>query len=244
MASRGLSEVLSDFSAPSAVEPRKPAGAFSLLDNRAETKSPTQFVHWPVASSVDVADPSPEPAPQFLDVDDGETPVFTVDDTDSDDALQLAGGADERPVELMDQEIAQLREAHAVELAMARDEAADRELDALSGRLTGLEDALLTRLETGVAEVLANVFGNKIADESLVMLCKWLKARLVQHGLMQVEITGPKQLTDKLKQLIGDETDHYRVVESDAIDIQVEIDGEVLSTRLGEWRRMVEDCLR
>lgn len=244
MASRGLSEVLSDFSAPSAVEPRKPAGVFSLLDNRAERPSPTQFVHWPVASSVDVADPSPEPAPQFLDVDFGEAPDFADNDSNSDDAQQLAGGADEHPDQLIDQEIVQLREAHAAELARVRDEAADRELEALSSRLTGLEDALLTRLETGVAEVLANIFGDNIADESLIMLCKWLKARLVQHGLMQVEITGPKKLTDRLKQLIGDETDRYRIVESDATDIQVEIDGEILSTRLGEWRRMVEDCLR
>ncbi len=244
MASRGLSEVLSDFTAAPAGERRQHTGAFSLLGNQADRSARAEFVQWPIGSAERIRQPPDDPVPHISDIADVGFPSLAEDEQTSDGARDAVGGSDELPDRAPDQEIAQLREEHAAEIARIRREVADGELGALSHRLTNLECVLLEQLEASVASVLGRVFGDEIADESLIMLCKWLKARLAQPGLMQVEISGPKELTAKLMQQLDDSTDRYRIIENDSADIRVEINGEVLSTRLGEWRRMAEDCLR
>lgn len=258
MTARALAEVLSDFSGNAESSSSGPASVFIPLKNSEAEPGPAEFVQWPVAA-VNQNEVQSEGLSEIVERDDGyQIPFSDAPEVHPDRSAVLAETSatdqhepSEAPDDLLEsasdhaeQEIARIRADHAAELEKVRQECADRQLAELAERFTEAEAKLLRQLETGVAKTLADLLGDRIADESLSMVCKWLKARIEQPGLQQVEISGPNELNLKLMRMLGESTDQYKITENESPDIQIDVDGEVLSTRLGEWKKMVEGCLR
>lgn len=258
MAARALAEVLSDFAEGADVLSAKPARDFEPLNGVDVKPGPAEFIQWPVVPANDGEPHSAEIGQPIETIDDYHATLLDLQGLSSDDqpdvkeptgadAIDPADAiTDDVPEPESDQaaeEIARIRAEHAAELDQLRQEFTDRQMTEMAERLSEAENTLMQQFETGVAKSLAEIFGDRIADESLTMLCKWLKARLSQPGMMQVEISGPKELNRKLIGMLGDNSDKYRITESETVDVQIDVDGEVLSTRLGEWKKMVEGCL-
>ncbi len=258
MTARALAEVLSDFSGNAESSLSGSAAVFIPLKHSEAEPGPAEFVQWPIAAvnqnevqsdglheqlkrDDDYQTPYPETAEVYLD---GSTVPAETNDTEQHGPSEEPDNQLERSTNHAEQEIARIREEHAAELEKVRQECADRQLAEFAERFAEADAGLLRQLEMGVAKTLADLLGERIADESLTMVCKWLKARIEQPGLLQVEISGPKELNLKLMRMLGESTDRYRITENESPDIQIDVDGEVLSTRLGEWRKMVEGCLR
>ncbi|MEX0346156.1 MAG: hypothetical protein AB3N20_14625 [Rhizobiaceae bacterium] len=258
MTSRALAEVLSDFAGNAESSSDGPDTKFIPLKNSDAEPDPAEFVQWPVAAvnqnelqsdelfdTLAQDDGHQTPRPNMAEVYSDQSAVLA--ETSATEQLEPSKETDDQPditSNHAEQEIARIREEHAAELEQVRQECADQQLAEFAERFAEAEARLLRQLETGVAKTLADLLGERIAEESLTMVCKWLKARIEQPGLLQVEISGPTELNLKLMRMLGDGTDKYRITEKDSPDIQIDVDGEVLSTRLGEWKKMVEGCLR
>lgn len=258
MTARALAEVLSDFSGDAEILQSRPVAEFRPLNNSDEDPRLEEFVQWPVAA-VNQNETQSDELIGLLEEDDDYQTDFPDTGEDQSDASSVPAASNisdqQEPSELSDdhvdassndadQEIARIREDHAAELEKVRRESFDQQLAELTERFADAETGLLKQLEAGVAKTLADLLGDQIAEESLTMVSKWLKARIEQPGLLQVEISGPKELNLKLMRMLGESADQYRITENESPDIQIDVDGEVLSTRLGEWRKMVEGCLR
>lgn len=245
MSAHALAETLPDLSDPSAKPDRssKTTG-FSLLGSASVGHAEAEFVQWPIAERLapeESAFPQPDSFSHPEPVE--AAPVFS-EAQESEIAAGALSGDIEELQRRHAEELANLRKEHERALEKIRVEAADQEIAEFSQRVSTVEMEVLAKLEKQVAGVLGQVFGDVIAEQSIEMLCKWLKARLQQPGAMTVELTGPQSLIDKLNNQLGEHEATVKTTESDTGDLYVEIDDEVVATRLGEWRMMVEDCLR
>lgn len=243
MSARNLAQTLPDLSDPFVgSQPRREEG-FSFLGDNNPLVSSTGFAEWPVARATPAGAEDDAPVSDVLAelIDEPQVPEIdrsTHENTDHPPLLDI-DNISRRHAD----EIERLRAEHAEQIETLRQEIADREIDELSQRVSEIQDEALAQLEARVADTLGQVFGEAIAEQSIEMLCKWLKARLQQPGAVLIDLRGPSALTGKIGSKLGDAAPQIRITESESCDLYVEIDGEVLATRLGEWRMMVEDCL-
>lgn len=243
MSARNLAQTLPDLSDPFVGPHSRQEEGFSLLGDSNPLVSRAGFSEWPAVS----------PKAAHLGVTPSESdavPELTVETETAEfdsPSIEIANDPQHAVVDGIKrqhlEEIERLRGEHAEQIESLRQEMADREIAELSLRIADIEGGALRQLEARVADALGQVFGDIIAEQSVEMLCKWLKARVQQPGAILIELKGPKALTEKVTAKLGDATEQVRITDAESLDLYVEIDGEVLATRLGEWRMMIEDCL-
>lgn len=139
-------------------------------------------------------------------------------------------------------EIEALRHKHAEELEARAAEQEAGALSSLAKRLVALEEEIAGIVMSRVAETLTAILGKRIEQDTIRELCEALRPVLQEAGAGTVEVSGPKLLLDKLRLHLSEHTSQMRFTPAEDEDVTATIDEQVLVTRLGEWRKTVEEA--
>lgn len=164
-------------------------------------------------------EPQSEDIPQSVAVET-ESPPLDIAETDSTDV-----GA---------------RSAEALHL---QEEAESRIAGNFAAALSGAEEKLTELVCGSVAGVLAGIVNDELVRRSIEALAGRLQGIAGAGGALRIDVKGPVSLFEKLKAALGEDVPEFRYTEDDTPDLTIEVDSQIVSSRIGEWRQSVEGCL-
>ncbi len=191
----------------------------------------------PAALAVESFAPSfafdPEPSPPAVDVEAERAAAFADGKAAGEAEAKAAWDAERQKLEAKHERMLEnLR--HRLE-----QEAAARFETAFIENL----DVICDRICTQVAPVLAPVLQESLAKKAIAELAKSVKTALQAEKAAQLTITGPASLFEAFKEALGDQAPELRHVESQDLDISVDLDDAVLVTRLSAWAGSLKKVL-
>lgn len=212
-----LSRYLKDFSAPKVELSMMPPKYFPDLD--------TDYT--------DGDRPAPRVVAPQIDIDAERRQAFEQGRTEATAELAFEHG----------NQIADLQAAHAAEIeALTRrfeEEAANR----IVGRFQDMTDALAVSLGDQVARVLAPVMGEALVQHAVTDMAQMIRQGIVAGEGCTITIKGPLALFEALKSSLGEDMPAFRHVETDDIDLAIEMDETILVTRMAAWADTVRKVL-
>ncbi|MCA1403802.1 hypothetical protein I6F26_04190 [Ensifer sp. IC3342] len=176
----------------------------------------------------------------------GARPAMPEIDIDAERRDAFAQGRAEASAELVfehEREIAELKARHAEEM-----EALTRHLeDEFAGRLANKVAEMTDRLALGLGDQTARVLA-PVMEEALLKRAIEDLAQMVRQGLgagegCVITVKGPLTLFEALKRHMPDHTTLFRHIETNDIDLAVEMGDAVLVTRMAAWSDTVRKVL-
>ena len=139
--------------------------------------------------------------------------------------------------------LASQREAHAREieniLATAGGEAAARMLETLEG----MEERLVAVTSAATARILGSIVSDDIRKRCIEELAQTIRRAAGDDETIRIRVKGPQPLFAALVEHLGDWAVHLEHVESDGMDLTVDINETVFETRLAEWSASLMEAL-
>jgi hypothetical protein len=172
-------------------------------------------------------------------------PVMPEIDIDAERSEAFAKGRAEASAELAlehQKEIADLRARHAEEIDALKQRLEEQAAARIAAGFGEMADRLALALGDQAARVLAPVMDEALAKRAVENL-----AGMVRHGLaagegIAITVRGPLALFEALKALLPEAT-AFRHVESDDVDLTVEMGEAILVTRMAAWSDTVRKVL-
>jgi hypothetical protein len=135
------------------------------------------------------------------------------------------------------------RERHAAELADAERRYGEAAGARLARGLAELEQRLAATLTGAAARILGMVASEEVARRGVEALALALAEALEDADAAAIRVSGPMSLFAALAERMGERASHLRHIETDTLDLTVEVDGSLLETRLSEWQAMLHEAL-
>ncbi|MBK5567386.1 hypothetical protein [Ensifer sp. SSB1] len=176
----------------------------------------------------------------------GARPAMPEIDIDTERRRAFAEGRAEATAELVfehERQIADLQAAHAAELAALTQRLEAETAARLAERFADLADSLVTALGDQTARVLAPVMEDALLQRAVADMAQMIKQGLVAGEGCTLVVKGPTQLFEALKRQLGEDMPLFRHIETDDIDLAVEMDGTILVTRMAAWADTVRKVL-
>ena len=176
----------------------------------------------------------------------GARPAMPEIDIDAERRRALAEGRAEATAELVfehERQIADLQAAHAAELAALTQRLEAETANRLAERFADMADSLVAALGDQTARVLAPVMEDALLQRAVADMAQMIKQGLVAGEGCTLVVKGPTQLFEALKRQLGEDMPLFRHVETDDIDLAVEMDGTILVTRMAAWADTVRKVL-
>ncbi|PPD45593.1 MAG: hypothetical protein CTY15_04215 [Methylocystis sp.] len=129
------------------------------------------------------------------------------------------------------------REAFDVTLAEARERWTEEQARVLSERLSTSFDEGYARLRADVARILSPFVSKGIAARALEELLGSLRTAVADDQAPVVRISGPRDILDRLQLELSGGNVVVTTIESEEIDVRVEIGPTRIETRLTDWMR-------
>lgn len=133
------------------------------------------------------------------------------------------------------QELAALREAHASEMEAIAAAHESEAIGTIHARFHEMTQMLSQQLAEQTLQVLLPVFQEHLSQLAVAALASSVRDTLHQAGSSAVVVRGPAHLYARLRPLFEADAIESRFIESDALDVSVEINETVLVTRLAAW---------
>ncbi|KRD64470.1 hypothetical protein IB265_02970 [Ensifer sp. ENS10] len=176
----------------------------------------------------------------------GARPAMPEIDIDAERRRAFAEGRAEATAELVfehERQIADLQAAHAAELAALTQRFEAETANRLAERFADMADSLVVALGDQTARVLAPVMEDALLQRAVADMAQMIKQGLVAGEGCTLVVKGPTQLFEALKRQLGEDMPLFRHVETDDIDLAVEMDGTILVTRMAAWADTVRKVL-
>lgn len=176
----------------------------------------------------------------------GARPAMPEIDIDAERRRAFAEGRAEATAELVfehERQIADLQAAHAAELAALTQRLEAETANRLAERFADMADSLVVALGDQTARVLAPVMEDALLQRAVADMAQMIKQGLVAGEGCTLVVKGPTQLFEALKRQLGEDMPLFRHVETDDIDLAVEMDGTILVTRMAAWADTVRKVL-
>ena len=167
-------------------------------------------------------------------------------DIDAERRRAFAEGRAEATAELVfehERQIADLQAAHAAELAALTQRLEAETANRLAERFADMADSLVVALGDQTARVLAPVMEDALLQRAVADMAQMIKQGLVAGEGCTLVVKGPTQLFEALKRQLGEDMPLFRHIETDDIDLAVEMDGTILVTRMAAWADTVRKVL-
>jgi hypothetical protein len=113
----------------------------------------------------------------------------------------------------------------------------------IASRFDQLAHALSEVIGAQVGEVLAPFLDARIQRTVVAELAEAIKASMNDNETAAVSVTGPPGLHEGLKAHFNERNVSFSFVETDELDLTVEFDGTLFTTRLGEWSEALKEAL-
>ena len=176
----------------------------------------------------------------------GARPAMPEIDIDAERRRAFAEGRAEATAELVfehERQIADLQAAHAAELAALTQRLEAETANRLAERFADMADSLVAALGDQTARVLAPVMEDALLQRAVADMAQMIKQGLVAGEGCTIVVKGPTQLFEALKRQLGEDMPLFRHIETDDIDLAVEMDGTILVTRMAAWADTVRKVL-
>lgn len=136
------------------------------------------------------------------------------------------------------------RERHAAELESLRAEFTAKQAANLAAAIELLGQTVADRVAHDVADILSPVLDAHLTDIALKNLAALIAETVRERDAVHIAVTGPRALFDMLSERLGERAGNIAFTEGDMPGITADIDGQVLASRLGEWRSALEEAFR
>ena len=144
---------------------------------------------------------------------------------------------------LWDEERAATAARHAEEIASLRRLLEEQAAVRIDTGFRSAVDTLSTVLSDQVAQVLAPVLSDVLAEKAIGQLAQMIRTALGASPAAALTVHGPQHLFNLLQQLLGEDAPQLFHVEAADLDISVDIDEAVLVTRMSAWAASLKKVL-
>jgi hypothetical protein len=139
--------------------------------------------------------------------------------------------------------VAQLRAAHREEMAELRTQLEQELSTVIASRFDRLSQMLVDVIGTQVAEILAPCLSDSMAQTMIDALAEEITKGLRDNAVAEITVSGPMGLYERLKERFDAAEIVFSFEETDDLDLTVNFNETVFSTRLTEWRDAVREAL-
>lgn len=133
-------------------------------------------------------------------------------------------------------------EAQSSETSQIQEAAESRIARDFATALVEAEEKMTELVCTSVAGILAGILNEELVRKSIEALAGRLREISGAGGALRIDVRGPVSLFEKLKIALGENVPELRYTEDNDPDLTIEIDSQIISSRIGEWRHSVEGC--
>lgn len=159
-------------------------------------------------------------------------------DVEAEKAVSYQEGYSAATQTLSEEHAAQLEalaQSHRDALVKKEDEINTRVSQVLISELASQIDQVSGAIKSEVSTIMMQLIEEDLVRKSIEQLDEIIKNTLKDNSSSQIEIFGPNILLTKIKEELGDESNHINLVETEDVDLTIEIDKSILKTRLFEW---------
>lgn len=132
---------------------------------------------------------------------------------------------------------------HGAALIELREEMERQTAERMSATLVNLREEVAALVENAVAGVLAPVMEEAIAQAMVTELAELVRAALAAEDVARLTVYGSSHLFEMFSQALGAEAPELRHIETDDLDLSVDINEAVLVTRLSAWAGSLKKVL-
>ena len=194
----------------------------------------------------------PESPAPIIDVDDfagagfPETPSEPVIDVEVERREAYAEGHAAATAELTEKyeiEARALAESHARELEELKLRYEVEAAAVIASRIRDIAEEVAELVSAGAAAAIAPVMTDALAVKAAENLAALLRDAILEGAAGPIVVRGPTRLFDRLKAELGEHATAVRHVETDDIDLAVEIGESVIVTRMSAWAASLKKVL-
>jgi 23S rRNA pseudoU1915 N3-methylase RlmH len=117
----------------------------------------------------------------------------------------------------------------------------------LAQRMTAQVEAISSELgqETGkqLTRMLAPLLADHARKASMEALTRDLQRILLSTDITLLRISGPQALLKQVQDALGESASRLECVETDSVDVTVEIDSGILATKLSNWAATLKEVV-
>ncbi|SFB10083.1 hypothetical protein SAMN03159496_01862 [Rhizobium sp. NFR07] len=138
---------------------------------------------------------------------------------------------------------AALVEAHETEMAALKERLEGELAATIAARVEAFATATAQEVAEQTARVLAPLVEDAVAAKATADLADLIKAAIIEGEVNAVTVRGPTPMFEALRTRLGDNATVIRHVESDDVDLTVELGDASLVTRMSAWSASLKKVL-
>jgi hypothetical protein len=137
----------------------------------------------------------------------------------------------------------ELEESHQAALAQLEQTYATGMLQRVTAQLEEMGGKLAQETGDQLARLLAPLLRDHARKASMAALTRDLQRILSSNDVTKLRMSGPQLLIKKVQESLGESASRIDMLETDTIDVTVEIDGEILATKLSGWAATLNEVV-
>ena len=153
-------------------------------------------------------------------------------------AAAAAELSEKHAIEVQTIELVHQREIEELKAKYEDELAAD-----LAERLSNIASEVADLVSAATIKAVAPVISGAIAEEAVSSLATLLREAVLDGAAGPIVVKGPASLFALLEKALGEKTGLLRHLETDDVDLSVEVDGSVLVTRISAWSASLKKVL-
>jgi hypothetical protein len=138
---------------------------------------------------------------------------------------------------------AALVQAHETEMAALKASLEGELAEMIAARIEAFATATAQEIADQTAHVLAPLVEGAVAAKATSDLAELIKAAILEGEVNAITVRGPMPMFEALRARLGDDTMVIRHVETDDIDLTVELGDASLVTRMSAWSASLKKVL-
>lgn len=156
--------------------------------------------------------------------------------------MRIETGADEATLQF-EERLRAVEESHQAALVRLEQKYAVELAGTLTSQIEMQGGQLADEIGGRLTRLLAPVLAEHARKASLAALIRDLQRILTSSDLNRTVLSGPPDLVAQVQAELGEQVSRIQIVETDAVDVTVRLDSEVLATRLSAWTAVLKDVV-
>ncbi len=170
-------------------------------------------------------------------------PAIDIEKLVAAEIAQAEAALAERLQALHNAEIEALETAHHDQAEQLAHQLGAQAAAAIARAFDDAERRLLSHLDAAASRVLSAFLGDELQKRAVDALARTVAATLADRDAVRVRVSGPLHLSEPLANALGARAAQMEFTEAPGLDLAVDIDGNLIETRLSEWSAAIAETL-
>jgi hypothetical protein len=144
-------------------------------------------------------------------------------------------------IESYENRLRELEQFHQATLAELEKKYAVELLRKLTSHIESLGSDLGREIGTQLTRLLAPVLVDHARKSSMAALTRDLQRILSSADVAKLTLSGPPELVKQVRDALGEDASRLEICQNETADVTVQINSEVLATRLSGWAAVLKD---